>query len=107
MGMINRRLLPVVVAVTALVRSGCGLVDGGGRPPSDVVRSTSDTAEVDSPHRTVSAVVRAQSAALLAGDEHGWLADVDSGRPGLVETCRLLYRNLRAMVRGPVIDCAP
>lgn len=42
-------------------------------------------------------IFQAQAAALLAGDEHGWLRDVDPGRPDVVNTYKLIFANLRAM----------
>jgi hypothetical protein len=42
-------------------------------------------------------VLEAQAAALLKGDEEGWLAAVDPARPKLVTRYRAMYRSLRAL----------
>jgi hypothetical protein len=83
----SRRVTMAVFALIGLIASGCG-----SQAPSTPVRSTRPGA-----HQTVQGVLDAQSTALLAGDEAGFLADVDSTRPDVVARYRQLFANLRAL----------
>ncbi len=75
-----------VVAVVGLL-AGCG-TDAPSTPTSLAGPSA---------HRTIQDVLDAQSAALLTGDEAGFLADVDATRTDVVARYRQLFANLRAL----------
>jgi hypothetical protein len=97
---------PKIVTAVALVLvlggiSGCVLFScghngiGAGHRTSVDAGSTS-TASTDIKD-SASAILQAQSVALMAGDERGWLRDVDSRQHDLIDTYKLVFHNLRAM----------
>lgn len=49
------------------------------------------------PHTTIGQVLHSRGAALLRGDETGWLRDVDPARPQLLAQLRTRYQTLRAL----------
>ncbi|MEV4703433.1 hypothetical protein [Actinoplanes sp. NPDC049316] len=86
-------LAAAVVAVTA----GAVAFWPSGRPAA-VVHLQQDTASPPpTPFAQVVAILDHQAAALLAGDERGWLAPVDPKRPALLKRYRGIFRNLRGL----------
>lgn len=60
----------------------------------ETTSTTPGPAETDDPVRRL---LETQSAALLAGDENGWMAAVDADRPALAQRYRVLFHNLHAL----------
>jgi hypothetical protein len=78
------------VLVTAGVLWGPHRRQGSG-PPSGAVSPTPGLPT------TVGQLLRHRAAALLVGDEAGWLRDVDPAKPQLIAQLRTRYRTLRAL----------
>src|ERR1700749_860890 len=51
----------------------------------------------DSPFTAATKMLDAQARALIAGDEDGWMASVDSSQPDLRSTYRSMYESLRKL----------
>ncbi|MEU4215452.1 hypothetical protein [Actinoplanes sp. NPDC026623] len=97
----------VVVAIAALVAT-IGIVAAHGPAPApaqavgDLGGSAGTTtatsrAPVDSPHDLILATLNRGAAALLEGDEAGWLAIVDPAKPKVRAYYRQLYTSLRGL----------
>jgi hypothetical protein len=60
-------------------------------------RGTSEARTMLAEHTTIEQVLSARAAALLRGDEAGWLHDVDPAHPQLAAELRQMYTTLRAL----------
>jgi hypothetical protein len=87
----------ILVAVLAVV--GAVAIRGPGErsqgTPAVAAGPTSPAALT--PYEKIVGVLKEQSAALLGGDERGWLAAVDPGQPQLRAQYRGMYRSLRGL----------
>lgn len=103
----SRRIAVLVVLAVLAAGTGVLVLRWGGDQPAGPA-AAAQAAPVGSapapvaktsptPSDAVEAVLAAQSAALLRGDERGWLAAVDPARPKLLARYRSMYRSLRAL----------
>jgi hypothetical protein len=67
------------------------------REPAAVAQPPAKPTRPPTPFEQAAALLDQQAAALLKGDEKGWLAPVDPGRPALVQRYRAMFRNLRGL----------
>jgi hypothetical protein len=67
------------------------------REPAAVATPAPKPTRPPTPFERSARALDAQAAALLRGDEKGWLAPVDPARPTLVARYRTIYRNLRGL----------
>lgn len=86
----------ILVAVLAITTIGV-LVRRPHSPPPGTPAEAAVPSAVPTPVELMQALLKAQTAALLRGDERGWLAVVDPGQPKLRAQYRTLYRSLRAL----------
>lgn len=95
----RRRTLAVVagVAVALLAVTAGVVVFWPSREPAAVARPQAKPSRTPTPYDEVAKIVERQVAALLKGDEKGWLAPIDPNRPALVARYRGIFRNLRAL----------
>jgi hypothetical protein len=66
-------------------------------PAAAAVAPSSAPPTPQTPDELTSAALKAQAAALIAGDEAGWLAAVDPGQPKLRARYASMYRSLRGL----------
>jgi hypothetical protein len=102
---LRRRTVVALAAVIAVLTVGAvGLVVSwrGGAVPDTAVATTAASARnyedaFDRNNRVAKALVERRNAALHAGDEAGWLADLDPAATALIERERWRFRNLRQL----------
>lgn len=88
------------LALVAALAVGAGAVYVANREPLDGRAEAAGQparALPLTPFEQVNALLKAQAAALLRGDEKAWLAAVDPGRPKLRTRYRAMYRSLRGL----------
>ncbi|RSM65401.1 hypothetical protein DMB66_16195 [Actinoplanes sp. ATCC 53533] len=85
----------LIVAVLAL--AGGVVAFWSSREPAAVAAPQVAPTLPPTPVEQAARLLDAQAAALLKGDEKGWLAPVDPARPELVARYRNVYRNLRGL----------
>jgi hypothetical protein len=85
-------LLVAVLAIAAGV-----VVFWANREPAAVAAPSPKSTRPPTPFELAAETLNAQAAALVAGDEKGWLAAVDPGRPAVVARYRDVFRNLRGL----------
>ena len=98
----RRRGLAVVAVllliVALVVTIGAMIRDPRAGPAAAAVADAPSAVPVPrTPYELLLAVTKEQAAALLRGDEPGWLAAVDRGQPKLRKRYRGMYRSLRAL----------
>ncbi|MFI7603270.1 hypothetical protein [Actinoplanes sp. NPDC049681] len=91
---------PSVAVVAGLIVAVLALAGGvvaclTSSEPAALAKPTPSRAAT--PFEQAAAVLDQQAAALMKGDEKGWLAAVDPGRPTLVSQYRSMFRNLRGL----------
>ena len=89
--------MSAVIVLTALGVSTGVIVFRPQSPPTAVAQGVVKPARPLTPFEAAGAALKEQAAALLDGDEKGWLAAVDPGRPKLQKRYRALYAALRAL----------
>ncbi len=85
-----------VVAALLAAATGAVVLRPEGQPAA-VARVATTPPRPPTPFERAGAALDAQAAALLKGDEKGWLAAVDPSRPKLQTRYRALYASLRAL----------
>jgi hypothetical protein len=95
----RRRTLTLVagIALAALAGTAGIVVFWPSAAPDAAAQPAPTPSRPQTPFELSAAQLDAQAAALLAGDEKGWLAPVDASRPKLVQRYRAMYRNLRGL----------
>ncbi|MEV4641088.1 hypothetical protein AB0J80_27470 [Actinoplanes sp. NPDC049548] len=81
----------------ALVAFSAGVVLLWPHGESAAVAQHHPEASSPTPFEQAVKILDQQAAALLKGDEKGWIAPVDRSRPALVARYRRIFRNLRAL----------
>lgn len=94
----SRRGVPAAALILAALAISTGVVAlrPDGRPAA-VAQVAPAPPRPLTPFEQVAKVLEAQAAALLAGDEKGWLAAVDPGRPKLRARYRTMFTSLQAL----------
>ena len=98
-----RTLVASAVVVLAALGVSTGVVVL--RPeaqPTAVAQAAPQPSRPLTPFEAAGETLKAQAAALVRGDEKGWLAAVDPGKPKLATRYRALYADLRALDVGTV-----
>lgn len=90
-------VLAIVVALVASITFAKSHVHAGISAIGDLGTVTTKAAAKPANPRTLAAVLGAQSTALIAGDEAGFLAGIDSSSKTVVAAYQRLYKNLRAL----------
>ncbi len=97
---VRPRALVAAVVVAALgVSTGVVLLRPEGQPPAVAPVATPPPRAL-TPFERATEALQAQAAALMKGDEKGWLAAVDPAEPKLKTRYRALYASLRALDLG-------
>jgi hypothetical protein len=89
--------LLVVAALAALAVAVVPGPDPHGASIAQTVVPVSPASPAEIAEKDIGKVLTAQSAALVRGDQTGWLAAVDPAQPALRKRYRDLYRSLRAL----------
>ena len=96
-GLRARTVVAVALVLAALgISTGVVILRPQGPPPASA-RVAPAPPRPPTAFERAADVLRVQAAALLAGDEKGWLAAVDPGQPRLRARYRAMFRSLRAL----------
>jgi hypothetical protein len=91
------KLLPVTAGILLLALSACSSAGAAEGRPSAAPSALEYSAPPQTPYEKASDLLKAQSRALLAGDEQNWLSPVDPAQPELVARYRTMFESLRAL----------